>query len=57
MTNPIAFNPETMTVSQVKQCAETLRSMFDLLENGASEDTIVGYLAQSRDYLTRAWRK
>lgn len=26
--NPIPFNPDTMTVRELKECAETLRSIF-----------------------------
>lgn len=51
--NPIAFNPDTMTVSQVKKCAETLRAMFDLIDRDASPDDIAVYLKQSRDYFVR----
>jgi len=56
-TNPIAFNADTMTISQVRQCAETLRTAFDQLENGATSEDIAAYLAQSRDYLARVWCK
>jgi hypothetical protein len=54
--NPIAFNPDTMTVSQVKQAVVTLRTLFDQLENGASAEDIANFLAQSRDYLAKVWR-
>lgn len=53
--NPIAFNPDTMTVSQLKFCAETLRSAFDQIDRGANEDTIVYYLGQARNQMLKQW--
>jgi hypothetical protein len=55
MTNPIPFNPETMTVSQVTQCAITLRTMFDLIDRDASDADIANYVKQTREYLLARW--
>lgn len=54
--NPIAFNPDTMTVSQLKHCAETLRMLFDGIERDDVDDTnIVFHLKQAREHMLKNW--
>jgi hypothetical protein len=50
VSNPIPFNPDTMTVSQLKECAETLRMAFDGIARGVDAENIVHNLEQARDY-------
>ena len=52
--NPIPFNPETMTVKELKECAETLRTLFQALPTTPPEG-IVGHLTQVRDEMLRRW--
>ena len=52
--NPIAFNPDTMTVSQLKECAETLRTLFHALPTTPPEG-IVGQLEYVQDKMLRKW--
>jgi len=32
MVNPVMFNPDGMTVRQVKRCADTLRWLYDSMD-------------------------
>lgn len=54
-SNPIAFNPDTMTVSQLKECADTLRTLFHALPTTPPEG-IVGHLEQVRDSMVKRWK-
>lgn len=53
--NPIPFAPDTMTVKQVKQCAQVLREIFDAIERDVDSDNIVFHLKQHRDQMLREW--
>lgn len=55
MPNPIAFNPDTMTVSQLKEAAETLRTVFDGIERGVDAENIVHNLRQTRAGMLNRW--
>jgi hypothetical protein len=55
MSNPIAFNPDTMSISQVKRCVETLRTCFELLDRDAEAGHIKVYLEQTRDQMLKLW--
>lgn len=54
MSNPVPFNPDTMTLRHAKDCVEALRHTFDQLDRedvGSAE--IVHYLRQVRDQQLR----
>ncbi len=53
--NPIAFNPETMTVGQVKECTETLSMMFDMINRGSSPEDVFHRLDGARAQMLRKW--
>lgn len=53
--NPIAFNPDTMTVSQLKECAETLSTLIHSVNRGNPPEDIVLYIAQARDHMNKKW--
>lgn len=57
MKNPIPFNPDTMTVSQLKECAEALSTVFDQMRRGVSETVIIGHLEQTREHMTKNWTR
>ena len=52
-SNPIPFNPELMTVKQLKRCAEALRALFDGLEREVDAANIIHHLRQWRDQMQR----
>jgi hypothetical protein len=54
--NPVAFNALTMTGLQLKECADTLRTLFDLLDREATNDDIKAYVEQARDHLSKTWK-
>jgi hypothetical protein len=58
-TNPIPFNPETLTIRQIKDAAETLRFVFEglaRLDAGEVEaSNFLFHLRQQRDSLARQW--
>lgn len=49
--NPIAFNPDTMTVSQLKECADTLRTLFTMLDNEHHPMNVIGQLETVREQM------
>ena len=53
--NPVTFNPDNMTINQVKRCTETLRTAFDLIERGCEAEDIKSYLEQTRDQMLKMW--
>jgi uncharacterized protein (UPF0276 family) len=53
--NPIAFNPDMMTVQQLKYVAETLRTTFDLIERNLNGEDMKNYLEQARDQMLKRW--
>jgi len=55
MPNPIAFNPDTMTLTQAKACCETLRTLYELLDRKADDADIALYVEQSRDFMVKNW--
>jgi hypothetical protein len=55
--NPIAFNPDTMTVRQLKDCAELLRLLFDGIEREVDDDNIIHHLAIARERWQKDWCK
>ena len=57
--NPIAFNPDTMTVSQLKECAETLRRFYGNLDRVDAGDVdtqnFFFHFRAARDDMLRKW--
>lgn len=54
--NPIPFNPDTMTVSQLKWCADTLHQLFDgVARDDAPDDRLLAYLRQAREWALQNW--
>ena len=54
--NPIPFNPDTMTVSQLKWCADTLRMLFDGVERPDVDDSnVMHHLRQAREWADKNW--
>jgi hypothetical protein len=53
--NPVAFNALTMSGYQLKECADTLRTLFDLLAREATSEDIKAYVEQARDHLSKTW--
>ncbi len=56
LTNPIAFNAYTMTANQLKEAADTLRTLFDLIERGGTPEDVKNYVEQARDAMLKFWR-
>jgi hypothetical protein len=55
MTNPIAFNAFTMTGYQMKECADTLRTLFNLLDRESTDEDVRIYVEQVRDSMLKKW--
>ena len=55
--NPINFNAYSMSVNQLKDCADALRNMFEMLDRDASGEDLKGYAMQMRDHMRKTWRK
>lgn len=55
LPNPIAFNPDTMTVSQLKECAETLRTLFQAMDHDNPPENITGQLEYVRERMIQRW--
>ncbi len=53
--NPVRFSTVNMTVSQLMECADLLRTVFDALERGVDEANICRNLRQTRDSMSRRW--
>jgi hypothetical protein len=51
--NPIAFNPDTMSVSHVKECADQLRVLFDNIDQPPED--VVHSLKAARDNMLRRY--
>jgi ribosomal protein L7/L12 len=49
--NPIPFNPESLTLAQAKHYAESLRTVFELIERNVEAEQIKTYLEQVRDQM------
>lgn len=56
MANPIPFNPDTMTVSHLKECADALSLAFQGIERGVDAENIVHQLEAARDYQLRKYK-
>lgn len=56
VTNPIPFNPDTMTISQAKQCAEVLSQAFSGIERGVDPVNIIHNLRLSMEQMAASWR-
>lgn len=52
--NPIPFNPDTMTVSQLKECADGLSMIFRTLDGDGNVNTR-GTVRAVRDDMLRKW--
>ncbi|ARK07517.1 hypothetical protein LAV_00142 [Sphingobium phage Lacusarx] len=52
--NPIPFNPDTMTISQMKLCAESLRTIFHAMPTTTPEG-IVGHLEHLQDTMLKRY--
>lgn len=54
--NPIPFNPDTMTISQAKECADTLSTLFTAIERGSTTpEGIVHMLEQAREQMLQKY--
>lgn len=53
--NPIAFNPDTMTVSALKYCADTLHTIFRAIDQENDPANIVAHLEDFRDQMLRRY--
>lgn len=49
--NPIPFNPATMRVVDLLKCAESLQTLFTMVERDRDDAAIAGAVRQARDYL------
>lgn len=66
-TNPVLFNPDGMTVRQVKDCVDTLRWLYDsmdrldILPEGDDRDAFVEnllhHIRQGREQQRKAWSR
>ena len=56
MTNPVAFNALTMTVRQLVDCANTLRTLFELLDRDPTDEDVRSYVEQAREHMRQTWR-
>lgn len=54
--NPIPFNPDGMTVRELKDCAELLFRLFDGLDRGVDAHNTVFHLDAAREQFQRTWR-
>lgn len=53
--NPIPFNTETMTVSQLKEVADNMRTIFASVDRGVNAEDLVGHIESLRDFWIRKW--
>ena len=53
--NPIAFNPDTMTVGQLKECAETLSQAFDSIDRGVDAENIMHNLKMAQAMMVQRY--
>ena len=56
MANPIAFNALTMTVRQLVDCANTLRTLFELLDRDPTDEDVRSYVEQAREHMRQTWK-
>lgn len=65
--NPILFNPDGMTVRQVKDCAQTLRWLYDSMDRldampeGEDKayflDNLLHHIRQGREQHIKSWSR
>ena len=55
MENPINFNPQTMTVSQVMDCAEALKTIFDIVDASA-DNYLSHHIKLVRKQMADEWK-
>jgi hypothetical protein len=57
INNPVAFNPDTMTVSQLKQVADFARTLFENLDRNMENEPeqTLHYIQGVRDDFNRRW--
>jgi hypothetical protein len=57
INNPVAFNPDTMTVSQLKQIADFAHILFGNLDENIENDPeqIAHFVKGARDDFNRRW--
>lgn len=58
--NPIPFNPETLTISQAKECVYTLKMVFDALDRDVAETdphNLIHNMRAWRDSLAVQWQR
>lgn len=54
--NPIYFNPDGMTVRQLKHIADTMRGIFDgLARPDVDNSNVIFHLEQAREWMLREW--
>lgn len=54
--DPIPFNPDGMTVRELKDCAELLHRTFDAIDREVDDHNIVYHIKEARDQFRRTWR-
>lgn len=55
--NPIPFNPDTMTLSQIKEAAETLSMIFRMVGGSYEPEMIVENIKGYQEALSRKWNR
>lgn len=56
--NPIAFNPDTMTVAQLKECATTLRTLFENIDRTVdTPEDVAHFVLNARDHMNKKWHR
>lgn len=54
--NPIPFNPDGMTVRQLRHIAETMRTLFDgNARPDVDPSNVLFHLEQAREWMLREW--
>lgn len=57
MSNPIPFNPDLMTVKQLKECAYMLAQTFEALNRGIDHENIIFHLENGQKRMLKEWSK
>lgn len=55
--DPIPFNPNGMTVQELKDCAELLYRTFGAIDREVDDHNIVYHLKVAREQFRRTWRR
>jgi hypothetical protein len=58
LKNPVPFNPAALlTVNQFIDVADTLSTIYTLLDRGGTADDVMRYVEQSHEYLNKKWNR